>query len=52
MESFKKCITTIDDILKDANLTINDISDIVLIGGSTIKPKIQKMVQNYFKKKN
>ena len=51
MESFKKCIPPIDDALKDANLNKNDISDIVLVGGSTRIPKIQEMVQTYFKGK-
>ena len=51
MESFNKCVKPIEDALKDANLKKEDISDIVLVGGSTRIPKIQEIVQNYFKGK-
>ncbi|WGH26711.1 MAG: molecular chaperone DnaK [Candidatus Shikimatogenerans bostrichidophilus] len=37
--------------LKDANLKINDIDEIILVGGSTRIPKIQEEVENFFKKK-
>ena len=48
MEGFNKCIPPIEEALKDSGLKKTDISDIVLVGGSTRIPKIQEMVQNYF----
>jgi molecular chaperone DnaK len=36
--------------LKDAGLTANDISEVVLVGGMTRMPKIQEVVQNLFGK--
>ena len=38
-------------VLDDADLTIKDIDEIVLVGGSTRIPKIQKLVQDFFKGK-
>ena len=38
-------------VLEDADLTIQDVDEIVLVGGSTRIPKIQKLVQEYFKGK-
>ena len=37
--------------MDDADLTIKDIDEIVLVGGSTRIPKIQSLVQEYFKGK-
>jgi molecular chaperone DnaK len=37
--------------LKDANLTANDIDEIILVGGSTRIPKIQEVVEQFFGKK-
>ena len=36
--------------LKDANLTINDIDDIILVGGSTRIPCIQQALEKFFNK--
>lgn len=36
--------------LKDAGLTPNDINDVILVGGSTRVPVIQKVVQEFFQK--
>ena len=45
---FQNCIAPITEALKDANLKKQDISDIVLVGGSTRIPKIQEIVKDYF----
>ncbi len=37
--------------LRDANLTINDINGIVMVGGSTRMPAIQSAVETHFKQK-
>ena len=49
-EYFKDCITCINNAIIDANLTKEDIEDIVLVGGSSRIPKIKKMVQEFFKR--
>jgi molecular chaperone DnaK len=36
--------------LKDANLTINDITDVILVGGQTRMPMVQKVVTDFFGK--
>ena len=41
----------VSKVLDDADLTIKDIDEIVLVGGSTRIPKIQKLVKEYFKGK-
>ena len=47
---FKKCLDTVENALKDANLSKSEISDIILVGGSTRIPKVQNMVEKYFGK--
>lgn len=47
-ELFRKSISEVDIALKAANLTKDNIEDIVLVGGSTRIPKIQKLLQEYF----
>lgn len=37
--------------LKDAGLTINDIDEVILVGGSTRIPRIQQAVEEFFGKK-
>jgi molecular chaperone DnaK len=36
--------------LADANMTVNDIDDVILVGGSTRIPAIQNIVKDFFKK--
>eukprot|EP00833_Pecoramyces_ruminatium_P018595 jgi/Orpsp1_1/1192627/evm.model.d7180000094717.1 len=45
---FDKIIEVIKTILEDSKLSKSDISDIVLVGGSTRIPKIQDMISSYF----
>jgi molecular chaperone DnaK len=37
--------------LKDASMTINDIDEVILVGGSTRIPRIQQAVEDFFGKK-
>src|SRR5690606_12842400 len=36
--------------LKDADLTVNQISDVILVGGQTRMPKVQQAVKDFFGK--
>merc|ERR1712018_280592 len=45
---FRKCMPPVEQALKDAGLGKSQIHDIVLVGGSTRVPKIQKMLTEYF----
>ena len=45
---FRRAMEPLDRVLKDSKLSKNDINDIVLVGGSTRVPKIQKMLSEYF----
>lgn len=45
---FKKCLDTVESVLRDSKVSKADIHDIVLVGGSTRIPKIQQMLSDYF----
>lgn len=47
---FKRCMEPCRAALKDAKLTVNDINEVILVGGSTRIPKIQDMVKEFFGK--
>jgi molecular chaperone DnaK (HSP70) len=47
---FNKCIPIIEKVLKNAKLTKEKISDIILLGGSSKIPKIKEIIKDYFKK--
>lgn len=46
----KRTITPIENALKDAGLSKNDINDIVMVGGMTRMPKVNEVVKEYFGK--
>ncbi|EQL04043.1 hypothetical protein G6O67_008217 [Ophiocordyceps sinensis] len=48
MDLFKKTIRPVEQVLKDAKVEKKDIDDIVLVGGSTRIPKVQKLIEEYF----
>lgn len=50
MDLAESTMTEIDKALKDADLTENDIHEVLLVGGSTRIPFIQKLVQQKFGK--
>jgi len=45
---FRKCIHPIDKLLSDAKLDKSKIDEIVMVGGSTRIPRIQKLLTDYF----
>lgn len=49
---FIMCMKPLHDVLDSANLTRDDIDDVVLVGGSTRIPKIQKLILDFFKNTN
>ncbi|CAB1116894.1 HSP70 [Ectocarpus sp. CCAP 1310/34] len=47
-ELFTRCINTVTTVLKDASLTIGDVTDVVLVGGSTRVPALQDRLKALF----
>lgn len=50
-ELFEKCMDTVKSVLKDANTKLNEVTDIVLVGGSTRVPFLQESLYKLFKKR-
>ncbi|KAI5637741.1 hsp70 protein domain-containing protein [Phthorimaea operculella] len=49
---FRSTLAPVDKALKDAKLNTREIHDVVLVGGSTRIPKIQRLLQEFFGGKN
>eukprot|EP00051_Salpingoeca_urceolata_P010337 m.126173 g.126173 ORF g.126173 m.126173 type:complete len:789 (-) comp16673_c1_seq5:35-2401(-) len=47
-EPFQRCMATVERVLKDAMVSSEDITDVVLVGGSTRIPKLQEMLSKAF----
>ena len=47
---FERTIEPCEIALKDAELTVDDIDEVILVGGATRMPKIQEIVRDFFKK--
>jgi molecular chaperone DnaK len=47
----KRCITPFETALKDASLTKNDIQKVILVGGPTRMPVVQKFIEDHIGKK-
>ena len=47
----KKCNAPMEQAIKDAKITPNDITKVILVGGPTRMPIIQKFVEDYLGKK-
>jgi molecular chaperone DnaK len=47
-ELINKTIGPCKTALKDAGLKVNEINDVILVGGQTRMPKVQEEVQNFF----
>lgn len=48
MELFRSTLAPVEQALQDAKLSKRDIDEIVLVGGSTRIPKIQRMLEDFF----
>ena len=46
----KKTLEPCKTVLNDANLTVKDINEVIMVGGSTRIPAVQKAVKNFFEK--
>jgi len=47
---FDRCLDPCREALKAAKLSVDEIDEVILVGGSTRIPKIQEIVQDFFKK--
>jgi len=45
---FRKTLKPVEQVLKDAGVTKDKVDEIVLVGGSTRIPKVQKLLQDFF----
>ena len=52
LDLFKRCLTPIQQLLKDARITLSQIQEIVLVGGSTRIPYIQAQLKQFFQGKD
>lgn len=48
MDLFRKCMTPVEKVLKDAKLSKDSVDEVVLVGGSTRIPKLQEMLSQFF----
>jgi heat shock protein 1/8 len=47
---FSKCLNAVSDLLNNNGLVKQDIDNIVLVGGTTMIPKLQDKVKQFFEK--
>lgn len=45
---FRRILSPVETVLKDAKASKSDVDDIVLVGGTSRIPKIQEMLRDYF----
>src|SRR6478736_4508655 len=48
---FARCLKPCEQALKDAGLSISQIDEVILVGGSTRIPKVQEIVEKFFGRK-
>ena len=48
---FERCLRPCEQALKDAGLSISQIDEVILVGGSTRIPKVQEIVEKFFGRK-
>lgn len=49
---FRRVLDPVETTIRDGRLAIGDIHEVILVGGSTRIPKIQKLLQDFFNGKN
>ncbi|GKC77528.1 heat shock cognate 70 kDa protein 2 [Tanacetum coccineum] len=52
MDLFRKCIEPVEKCVRDAKMDKSSVHDVVLVGGSTRIPKVQKLLQDFFNGKD
>jgi heat shock protein 1/8 len=45
---FKKCITPVEQVMRDSKYSKSDVHDIVLVGGSSRIPRVQQLLREFF----
>lgn len=45
---FRRCITPLDQVVRDAKMSKSDIDEVVMVGGTSRIPKVRQMVSDYF----
>ena len=45
---FRNCIDPVEKVIRDAKMDKKDIHEVVLVGGSTRIPKVQKLLSDFF----
>jgi len=45
---FKRCIAPLDQVLRDAKISKDQVHELVMVGGSSRIPKIRQMVSDFF----
>src|SRR5215216_1092808 len=48
---FERCLRPCEQAMKDAGLSVSQIDEVILVGGSTRIPKVQEIVEKFFGKK-
>lgn len=48
MDLFSSCVETVQRCLEDAKMEKSKVDDVVVVGGSTPIPKVQKLLQDFF----
>ncbi|MDQ2863618.1 MAG: molecular chaperone DnaK, partial [Bacteroidota bacterium] len=48
---FARCLKPCEAAVKDAGLSVADINEVILVGGSTRIPKVQELVEKFFGRK-
>ena len=51
LDLFRKTLKPVEQVLKDAKVSKAEVDDIVLVGGSTRIPKVQELLETFFKGK-
>ncbi|BAT83036.1 hypothetical protein VIGAN_04013200, partial [Vigna angularis var. angularis] len=51
LDLFQRCLETVERCLVDSKMDKSDVDDVVLVGGSSRIPKVQQLLQDYFKGK-
>lgn len=51
LDLFNDCIALVEKCLRDANKQKSDVNDVVLVGGSTRIPKVEKLLKFFFEGK-